>query len=175
MTTNAQITKDSTLWKMRLAMTQAMLFDGLKKLATQSEDIKLIAVVNRPWFSGLDYSINRMLPDGEQVPGAPTPSDLALRHTIVADIMDGMKQRPRAGYDVPCSLFKLSLEQYDLITAICQVYMQINEFLKLDSIDPYAASACETTVYTLLHVAGAEEPGTLYKPIDEADFDACII
>lgn len=175
MTTNAQITKDGTLWKMRLAMTQALLFDGLKKLATQSEDIKMIAVVNRPWFSGLDYSINRMLPDGEQVPGAPTPADLKLRHAIVAEVMDGMKSRPRTGYEKPCSLYQLSLEQYELIMAICQVYMQINAFLNQEDIDPYEASACETTVYTLLHVAGADEIGSLYKPIDEADLDACII
>lgn len=175
MTTNEQITKDSTLWKMRLAMTQAMLFDGLKKMAAQSEDINLIQTVNRPWFSGLDYTINRMLPDGGQVPGAPRPSDLNLRHAIVADVMDGMKSRPRPGSDKPRSLYTLSLEQYELIMAICQVYVQINAFTAQETVNPYEASACETTVYTLLHVAGADEPGTLYKPIEEADLDACIL
>lgn len=170
---NSTVAQD--IWKQRLRMTQQLIFGGIRKIADHSDCVQLKQVMSRQWFAGFDMNLSRMLPDGTTAVGAPTNADLCIRNEVVNAVVDGLKQRPRDGNRIARSLFKLEMYEYDLIHALTDMYFKTEEFVRQDQIDNYAASALETTVYAMLHVARAEDLTEVFKPFDEQDFEACSI
>lgn len=174
------MTKDKSagLWALRIKMNQQMVFSAITRMADNSDCPVLKKIARRQWFSGYDFNAVRMLPDGTTIPGAPYAVDLTLRSEIVSEVLDGLKQRPRPGSPEPRSLFKLELYEYDLLLAMCQAYEKAEEFTAQKDLDPYVASAFETMVHTMLHVARMDDEtvtDALHRPLDEGDYDACTI
>jgi hypothetical protein len=61
---------------------------------------------------------------------------------------------------------------------MCQAYEQAEQFASKKDLDPYEASAFETVVHTMLHVARMDPMDTidaLERPLDEGDYNACEI
>jgi hypothetical protein len=172
-----KIEKDADVWRLRIEMTTQLIWQAVKKMGETSKCPELKSVVAIQWFGGFSPLKNRMLPSGSIVEGAPISADIAMRDDIVSEVLDGLKQRPRTGKDVPCARFTLELYEYDILLALAQIYVTGTALLNGD-IDPYKASAYETTVYTLLHVSGSDEDikeAALVKPLDEQDLDACTV
>jgi hypothetical protein len=172
-----RIEKDAEVWRLRIEMTTQLIWQAIKKMGENSTCKELKAVVAIQWFGGFSPLKNRMLPNGSIVKGGPLVADIAMRDDIVSEVLDGLKQRPRPGKDIPCARFILQLYEFDMLLALAQMYLTGTELVKVD-IDPYKASAYETTVYTLLHVSGNDEDikeATLVKPLDEQDLDACTV
>jgi hypothetical protein len=171
---NSKLKQNNEAWTMRLRFTQQMLFASIKQIGQKSEDGNLILTVSRAWFSGFDETQKRMLPDGNVAKGAPFADDLEIRNEIIEVVLDGLKQRPRGGNPEPVSLYRLQLYEYDLLLAMCQTYQVAERFINSDDINPYEASALETTANTMMHVARTDEPEQcLYNGFDEQEADAC--
>lgn len=171
-----KLKNNNEAWIQRIRFSQQMLFAGIKQLGINSECETLRVLVTRQWFSGFDMTKKRLLPDGNLVKGAPFAADLSIRSTIIAEVLDGLKSRPRNGNPEPTALFRLRMYEYDLLLAMCQAYQASDTFATSDDINPYDASALETTINTMLHVCGEDEPeAVLYKPMDEDDDEACAL
>lgn len=168
-----KLQQNNEAWINRIRFSQQMLFAGIKQMGMNSDDKALRVIVTRQWFSGYDYTKKRLLPDGNLVKGAPFSADLAIRSTIIVEVLDGLKQRPRGGSEAN-SLFRLQMYEYDLLLAMCQAYQVADKFASSDDINPYDASALETTINTMLHVCGEDEPdAVLYRPMDDDNVQAC--
>ena len=162
-------------WRLRIAYTQEQIFHTIKVLSGRSEDDNLKKLTARQWFSAFDMTLTRLLPDGNVVAGAPYSRDLELRSEIVAEILDGLKTRPREGAPEPRALFNLNLYEYDLLLALSQVYQKAGQMLKSAEVDVYEASSLETTVLAMMHVVrlngGANEVNA--RPFTEEDYENC--
>lgn len=173
-----ELNKQEDYWKLRLQMTRHLMYDAMKKMAANSGCQILKEIAARVWMSGLNPFLDRMLPDGSVVKGAPMLTDIAMRDEIVSEIYDGLKQRIRDGHTEPRSLFLLNLYEYDILLALTQLYQESLKTELAPVMDVYKCSSLETTVWTLLHVAKAddsEEMVCITKPLSDEDFEACLI
>jgi hypothetical protein len=167
--------KSTEAWVYRIRYTQQMLWASLKKIGMNSNCPDLRMDVSRAWFSAYNYELYRLLPDGNLAKGAPNVADLAIRTAYVRDIADGLKQRPRGGeVRSPRAKYILEMYEYDLLLAHVELYLKAEAFVALTDINPYEASAWETSANTVMHVAGTDEPEQiLYKPFTDEDTNAC--
>ncbi len=172
MTKIIELATDERLWKLRLRMNQQMLFSGIEKFATSSGSSQLQTTMAQRWYSGLDMREERMLPDGEIVPGAPTQSSLDMRRAIIGEVLDGLKYRPRTSAAV-VPQYSLDQLHYDLLLAMCQAFEVSETMIKAKRINPYEAAGLETTIWTMLHVARSDDPSDIYKAIGPEDFQNC--
>lgn len=174
--TDTNTTKAGVNWDLRHEMTLQMLYGGLKQLAEQSECPQLKRTLGQKWFGGLDMGGRRMLADGRVVEGGASRRDLDTQAGIVAEALDGLRQRPRESGGMAKSLYRLTLSEYDLALALSLHYQAVRQALLRDllgPIDPYEASMLETVAYSLLNVMTDGDTDTLYKPLDEQDYLLC--
>lgn len=174
--TDTNTTKAGVNWDLRHLMTLQMLYGGLKQLAEQSGCSRMKQTLDQQWFGGLDMEGRRMLTDGRVVEGGASRRDLETQASIVAEVLDGLRQRPRESGGMAKSLYRLTLSQYDLALALCLHYQAVRRALLrdlLDPIDPYEASMLETVAYSLLNVMTEGDTDTLYKPLDDQDYLIC--
>ena len=171
-----QLQKNNEAWILKLRFTQQMLFASVKQIGTKSNDQDLFKIVNRAWFSGFDDTQKRILPDGHLAKGAPFATDLLIRNEIIAEVLDGLKSRPRDNNPDPRSRFNLQMYEFDLLMAMCQTYQVAERFIDSDDINPYEAASLETAANTMMHVARTDEPEqALYNGFEEDESDACPI
>ncbi len=169
-----KLKSNNEAWILRLRFTQQMLFASVKKIGQNSGDAALSAIVSKAWFSGYDESSKRLLPDGKLAKGGAFPNDLILRNEIIAEVIDGLKQRPRGKDKEVRSLFKIQMFEYDLLMAMSQTYQVAEKFIHSDDINPYEASSLETAANTMMYVARTDETEqVLYTSFEEGEDQVC--
>jgi hypothetical protein len=174
-------------WELKLGLTQSFLFSAMKQLAerTQGHCPLMLGDLAQQWFSGYDFRLMRLLPDGNVCAGGLSRTDAGLRRGIVKGVNDALKTRVNVLGVKMGSRYRLTLEEYEHFRDASAMYLLIEMMLVQCGGDRRGFNAnramflCTEASKMMdamgaIYESGSDEP-CIGKGWDEADYESCAL